>query len=623
MVTKYLLTLEVVALVCLGDDFEHLQIFFDDTKKKLSPIQNRVFNQNVLSEEINKRLKIVKLIKDRNTKRNNFILYADNKIFKQDVMEKKSFKLFFDTKEFYGKISDVFEVPNFVSSKNLVILATQENYLVEIDIDKVDQHSDNTIISFLTKLKQEGKTKITKYEINYNYSSRKPSHTYYSFVSLEDNKNPRNIIKFDENIVTLKFRPKNPILKQNNNQFYIKNQKAKQFINNNHVAISFGNNTLNIFHYESKCQVYEFVSYYGNFICLEYTPDGRLLGAGTESDQLYILDAELNTLIYTLEGHKNYITNIIFFENIADNDEITSSASTKVSDNNNSSKPTEVNLEQTRKRRSSSIRIKIQEVSLGEMRSHILKENYSNADTLQIENIRLSRTGKSEIFDNNDENKIILTYDILTTGMDGCVAVWRIEHSYDEFMFNEKNYPDISTYSQSFNLCKTDNVLPLNLFPHDRTKISYSSFLKISNNPIIKMIYNENFFVFITKKISTGGIIHLKIYNGVTKVEEEIIETNFLTQGNSNEDTDAMITERHRSYSHVNNNSSTKVDHLNKTDKIQRFQSSETKKHLNTTSSEKSESSKSPIPSYSDNKRIYDKDTKRNKNPMKDNNVKK
>ena len=621
MVTlKYFLTLEVVALVCLGDDFEHLQIFFDDTKKKLSPIQNRVFNQNILSEEINKRLKIVKLIKDRNTKRNNFILCADNKVFKQDVMEKKSFKLFFDTKESYGKIIDVFEVPNFVSSKNLVILATQENYLVEIDIDKVEQHSDNTIISFLTKLKQEGKTKITKYEIN--YSSRKPSHTYYSFVSLEDNKNPRNIIKFDENIITLKFRPKNPILKQNNNQFYIKNQKAKQFINNNHVAISFGNNTLNIFHYESKCQVYEFVSYYGNFICLEYTPDGRLLGAGTESDQLYILDAELNTLIYTLEGHKNYITNIIFFENIADNnDEITSSASTKLSDNNNSSKASEGNLEQTVKRRRSSIRIHIQEVSLGEMRTHILKENnYSKADTLQIENIRLSRTGKSEIFDNNDENKIILTYDILTTGMDGCVAVWRIEHSYDEFMFNEKNYPDISTYNQSFNLCKTDNVLPLNLFPYDRTKISYSCFLKISNNPIIKMIYNENFFVFITKKISTGGIVHLKIYNGVTKVEEIIETTNFLTQGNLNEDTDAMITERKGSYSHVNNNSSTKVDHLIRT---QSFPSSETKKHLNTNSSEKSESSKNPIPSYSDNKRIFDKDTKRNKIPMKDNNVKK
>ena len=47
---------------------------------------------------------------------------------------------------------------------------------------------------------------------------------------------------------------------------------------------------------------------------MEYSNDGKLLGLGAESDEVYIIDAETNSYLYCFEGHKNYISSIIFDE---------------------------------------------------------------------------------------------------------------------------------------------------------------------------------------------------------------------------------------------------------------------------------------------------------------------
>lgn len=623
-----------------------------------------MYNSTYLTEELNKKLKIVRLFKDKNTKKNYFIACTDNKVFKQDIREMKSFKLIFDAKDNFGKITDIFEVPKFVNNnKNIILLATSERLLIELDVDKLEQHNDNCLVSFLTKSKQEGKTKVIKYEINY---TNKYTHSYFVFLSLDETKNPRSVLKYDDkhNIITCKFRPRNPMLRLNNNQFLLKNPRAKLFVDHNHLAISFGNNTLYIQHYESKCHVMEYVSYYGNFTCLEYTADGKLLAAGTESDHVFIIDCELNSLLYTLEGHKNYVSQIMFFENVTpdiedlgllckldsmtsttgqtsgktgnngnvDMNEINSTSLGSNSNNINQSTPQQTpqsTPQQNLKRRKSSIRIPIQEISIDQMRSLILKENFTKQDYLNIDFLRHSRTTPNENTDNNDETKLFTTYDILTTGLDGYVGVWRIEYYYDELKFNEKNYSEFVAYSSNYTYCRIDNITSVQLFPKDKTKISYSNLTKISNNPIIKIIYNENFFVFVTKKVSTGGIIYLKIYNGVTKVEE-IIETNFLTQGNLNEEDEDMITERYKLNSKVSQNSYSNNIPNNTPSKLsstipKTSSQKNSKKNLNTVANESSDRNNSPIPSYSDNKRKLSSADPRKKSNQKDNssNVKK
>ncbi len=586
----------------------------------------------------------MKIFKDKLTKKNFFIACTDRQVFRQEINDLKSFRLIFDAKDHFNKFVDIFEVPSFVSNKNLILLSTKENFLIELDTDKTEQHSDNTILSFLTKLNPEKKTKIIKYELNFTPTKNSQycqSQTYFLFMSTDENKNPKTVLKFGDkyNIITCKFRPKNPNFKLNNTQYFLRNPKSKQFVDHNHLAISLGNNKLYLNHYESKCQVASFISYYGNFTCLEFSPDGRLLGAGTESDHIFIIDCEERALLYCLEGHKNYISQIRFFENVNENEEqginLTKmdSTSTGVSNsaNNNSNK-----------RRPSMVRLPMQEISIDEMRSMILKENLNKNDYINADFVRKNRGGgqNMNIFDNCEDNKIMTAYDIFTTGMDGFVYVWRIEHYYDEYYYNEKNYSDFIAFTSQFNLCKTDNLCNLLLFPKDKNKISFTHCVKISNNPIVNLIYNENFFVFITKKVSTGSILFLKIYNGVTRIEE-VIETNFLTQGNLTEDLDDMITERSKMDTNTktnntrpptsktggipipkknqSNNSQTKVDMAHSKSSTG-FYETPKKNSLNTmATNEKKEMNKSPIPSWSDNKRKVtdkDKDNKKSSNSL-------
>jgi hypothetical protein len=69
-----------------------------------------------------------------------------------------------------------------------------------------------------------------------------------------------------------------------------------------------------IFHYESKIQIAEFKCNYGNFITIEYSSDGKLLGLGSECDEAYIIDAETHNYLYCFEGHKNFVSSIKFDE---------------------------------------------------------------------------------------------------------------------------------------------------------------------------------------------------------------------------------------------------------------------------------------------------------------------
>lgn len=47
------------------------------------------------------------------------------------------------------------------------------------------------------------------------------------------------------------------------------------------------------------------------------------MGLGAECDEAYVIDAETNNYLYCFEGHKNYISAIIFDEvNIDENDQL-------------------------------------------------------------------------------------------------------------------------------------------------------------------------------------------------------------------------------------------------------------------------------------------------------------
>jgi hypothetical protein len=400
------------------------------------------------------------------------------------------------------------------------------NILVEVDIHKTDPNAENILTNFLVRGKTEGRSKITKFELTSNTSTSSNSNITqsYSVLTCEDSKNLKSVWKFSEAIICFKIRPK--VL----NSIRPMDSKYKNyFSNNNFIAISFNGGKLKVFNYESRMLIYEYKTNYGNVIGIEYSRDGKLLGLGTESDNVYILDAEFGNLLYCLEGHKNYVTSLAFGEVIEEE----SVENNLPEQNLNESIDNYASLASNYHRNNTFIN---KELSTKDF-SFLLNDQDDSNNTLDIKMLRRSRTSLKNCLNLSGalvENKIkemnfISSYDLFTTGLDGYLSVWRIEYFFDQEI-NEKiyyNHPNSNNKEQTSNI-RIEQPAIINLYPSESIKLFYSDMKKIKNAPINYFYLFDNTIVYLSQRNINSSTYHLYFYSG------QIIDENSTQEAKNN-----------------------------------------------------------------------------------------
>jgi hypothetical protein len=518
--------------------------FLYNSKQKFQTFQKTIpFNSKLM--ESNKKVLFTKLIADKNKyifykNRLSIVFATDKKLYFQDLDEPRSFRTIFEINDQTNSniyISQMFEGNNIINnltngkqkSYNMLLLIC-ETVLIECDIYSSEMVLDSTISGFLLKGKAEGKSKCLKYDIFQNSENI----FSYSILNLnEEMKNPKYIWKFSSNtsqvslndrILDLKFRPK--ILFQQNSGLGVK--VYEQYMRNNQVSLSFQGGILRTFKYDSKALMSEWKTIYGNISSLEYSLDGRLLGVGTECDIVYILDAEFNQILYSLEGHKNYISSIIFEEQIFIEEE-TTPTNTKIEQKNSDNN---IHYLSNYHSTSNPINQKGKEISLDDLSKVIMEMDEGCLDIKQLRRTRTSVNQQIEI--NNEDLRTCITYDIFTAGLDGYLGVWRIDFLIDLSIICEKNYSPFQYSKDSIQIIKMEhpgvNILKTN------EVVYHTSLSQIKNAPLCKLLFIDNLIIYLSRRNQNGSAVAFVMYHGINKIEEirEDSKENSRDKGTSN-----------------------------------------------------------------------------------------
>jgi hypothetical protein len=397
----------------------------------------------------------------------------------QDLNDVKNYKVLFETQDGQCRITNIYDgIKN--EKISTVILILNDYVMVEIDINKQDFINESLITNFIFKNKADPKNKFLKFEVGDVYS-------YSVFLSFDDSRNPKAIWKFNEKIVCLKLRPKAAV-----------NLNTTQNTTGNHIAISYDNNKLKVFHFETKALVAEFQSHFGNIISINYSDDGKLLAAGTESDNIFIINAEFNKVIFCLEGHKNYVTSVLFEEIKFDEGDMSTLDMGK-SEYTSLNKNTMV----------------VKELNLDDFSKLVLNDD-STGD-LDVKKLRRNRTTGRNSICIEEEYKEITVYDVYTSSLDGQIGIWRVEFFHNDEV-NPKNYFSYPLNKDSSQLIKVDKPASDYLTPSPDIKLYHSSMAKFQNSPINHLFKFENLFVYLAKRNTSGSSVYLRFYLGNMKV---------------------------------------------------------------------------------------------------------
>jgi hypothetical protein len=424
-----------------------------------------------------------------------------------------------DNEELY--ISGYFEGNS--QSNFSIFLVLNEMILVEIDLNRSEQLPVSSLVNFLSKFKAEGRSKLVKFEfpgINKNATN---INNYSILINSDDSKNVKSVWKFNEKILSLKFRPK-PYLQST--QF--KSKYYEDLYNeNSHFFVSFSGGKLKVFHYESKSLIYDYKTIYGNIITAEYSSDGRVLGIGTESDNVFILDAEYGSLLYCFEGHRNFVTSI-HFEEVGIEDEL-------VEKNNpsniyESAEILNTNYDTNRNNYNSvSSVMPKQSITNKEVQANDFMTMFASCqEDLTLDLRTLKRTRTSANLTNlglQEELRASTTYDIFTAGLDGYLGVWRIEHFYEEGSINDNNYINLPYTKENSLIVKQDTPGVINITPRENIKVFFADMVKASKCPINKFLIYDNALVLMCKRNTNGSYCYLSMFHYANK-SEEIISTN-------------------------------------------------------------------------------------------------
>jgi hypothetical protein len=262
---------------------------------------------------------------------------------------------------------------------------------------------------------------------------------------------------------------------------------------------------------------YEYKTRYGNIISLEYSEDGNLLGFGTESDEVFIIDPSIGKVLFYFEGHRNYITTIIFQEVTEDENE-----------NEDKIEPSTERLDSVENINFNSTYkpnpLSNKEISFDEF----FKVCLDTDEKIDIKQLRRQRTSVKNT--NNllqEEVKFSKTYDVFTSGLDGQLGVWRIEHFMDEeaSLIQRLNQNNISnTLKSSSTAVKYEYPPSIILIPNESIKIFASSLTKICKGPVIQLIICQNTIAFYSKRNSLGSYCSLAFFTESPAKENKVID---------------------------------------------------------------------------------------------------
>ena len=377
------------------------------------------------------------------------------------------------------------------------------------------------------------------------------------------------------------------------------------------IAISFHLGKLKLFHFESKALIAEFKSSFGNIITLDYSADGKLLGVGTESDEAFIIEADSNSFIYCLEGHKNFVSSIIFDEQLQNDEDqlealeeqklllnssshldnitteynsnqvgnnsnnyVRQSTSTNgigslgLSSSNNYKQPTrQINplellenlKEEAELENSQNFQAKVFDPkSLKRMRSSIAAQTSninqnrtSNNLNSNVNNNNLNSIGNNGNNNNNNNNECKI-YDVYTAGYDGYLGVWRIEYNYDpEASGITKQLSELSLNPKDSNIIKkVASPKPTLLANLSEKNVYYTDFCKIQNVPIFTLKMIDNMIVLIGRRNNTGSSVFVKFFHGLIPSDDPSVVKN----QNPNSDKKVISEEAYLDTSGSNNN---------------------------------------------------------------------
>jgi hypothetical protein len=246
-----------------------------------------------------------------------------------------------------------------------------------------------------------------------------------------------------------------------------------------------------------------FKTAYGNVISMNYSKDGRLLAMGCEDDNIYIADAENNSLLYTLQGHENYVSSVCFEDKYEENklDQASSISLHK----NKISKP------------KNDIKIYKEQIDLDEFIENLSEINLNNEVNINHVNKKSSKINLSSKNLTYSEFDFINNYSLFSASFDGSIATWQVEYSYNKIFKNKNNSFTLNNINKPNMLDSYLKIISLEACRENLiTPISHA---KVCPVQIYHMMIVNNLLIYLAKTNHDVSNIYFRIF--FSKINQE------------------------------------------------------------------------------------------------------
>lgn len=480
-------------------------------------IANKVI-EDFLKQSLLLSIKYVKI--NYNKKMNYYLLISsDKEVYLQSIDNINEYYLIFKIEDF-GVISNIFLNPE----NSYVIIVIDENILIEVRLFE-------KVISFLGL---SSKNQVENMERNESKNSKDYQTLLSSLYEYILNNSIDKlvfscIIKYTSSLLKT-ICPYHYISPINKALFeymiYFENEVKPidlQFKpSSNEYVVSFKNGFVCILN-SLKQMSCVFKTTYGNIISMSFSSDGRLLGLGCEDDNIYIIDTNKNLLLYTLIGHDNYISSILFREDFEEE------ADFSIKNMKKELKP------------SKNMKIYTEEVDLNEMISNIYEDLINKQIVINNKNSNEQLTAdmisvpvKSKILSNKNLNYIVdanpkkkrflLSYILYSSSFDGTVSTWQIDNIIEkdekETSLQCEEVTKKVLQNEEVKLDRTLKIVCLD--SNEDNSIKWLSNSRLSSTQVFKIIMLGDFFIYLSKMSSSLSDVYLRIYTKNKKEYEDL-----------------------------------------------------------------------------------------------------
>lgn len=466
--------------------------------------------------------RIIISIKSFNKSKENsyLVITTENEVYIQNIDNIENFRCIFTLDKSLGGIKDVFICSKSEEGKKkeyqesmYFMIVINDNIIVEVDPFQDDNNKEtNTYMMLAYEYLKTGKydpKKITSnsYETSFScliipYEVIKPisgkATCLKSIVYFSKSVSPRIIV-------------------------------SRPFVNigYNHIAIVFDKGLLGIFHYESMTLIGVYNSSFGDITSINYSFDGRLLAIGCEDDNAYIVDAEKNSLLYGLEGHKNYISSVCFSSKI---EEEPYTDRYSVENNSQSNKGKNLNVKENKQYSEvSQSEMFLSYKTMSNIESHnLLSKNEQSLSANAVGGLRkskiISNKNLKEVLEENNNtknNSKYVNYLLYTASLDGQIASWQIDIVLERNYLNKANYFDPDKVKQTNKIDSIVKIINLDLSVENH--LQCASMEKICTSQIYHLQVVNNFLFYLAKSNISVSDIYWRCYHSKVSKQQEIV----------------------------------------------------------------------------------------------------